>query len=181
MQKYFLAVVPPEPFLRKVEQLKLELKDQFGIKYALKSPAHITVKMPFSYDEHREKLLIEQLSSVVHPVRPFDLSVSRPKHFGNRVIFLSVGESPDLRALQAELRSFCKKQLHLVEELSDRNYTPHMTVAFKDLKPGIFDSVYTFVRERPLGFTWEVAQLCLLKKIEGKWIPTHFLPFLVKE
>ena len=61
MQKYFLAILPPQEFLEKVEELKLHLREKFNVKYALKSPAHVTVKMPFSYDEHKEEKLASML------------------------------------------------------------------------------------------------------------------------
>lgn len=177
MQKYFLAIIPPNPFFGQVEMLKEELKEQFGIKYAMKSPAHITVKMPFSFDEKREPYLLDQLRAKFSQESPFDLTVSGIGHFGNRVIFLAVHESLPLRALQSDLRVFCRKQLHLVEELSDRNYTPHLTVAFKDLKPGKFEDVLRSLKKLRVGYTWTSSEVCLLKKIEGKWKPLHFFPF----
>jgi 2'-5' RNA ligase len=177
MQKYFLAIIPPDPYFSQVEMLKEELKEQFGIKYAMKSPAHITIKMPFSFDEKREIYLLELLSAQFGQEAPFDLTVSGIGNFGNRVIFLAVNECLPLRTLQSELRVFCRKQLHLVEELSDRNYTPHLTVAFKDLKPGRFEEVLKSLKKQRVEFTWSASEVCLLKKIDGKWKPLHFFPF----
>jgi 2'-5' RNA ligase len=61
LQKYFLALVPEGNLQEKATSLKEMLKEQFNIKYALKSPAHITLKMPFSYNEAKEEYLIERL------------------------------------------------------------------------------------------------------------------------
>lgn len=177
MQKYFLAILPPNPFLDQVERLKLDLKDQFGVKYALKSPAHITVKMPFSYDENRESVLLQRLQEVFVKSTAVEVSVAGTGRFGNRVIFLSVKESQALRSMQSNIRSYCRKELHLTEELSDRNFTPHLTVAFKDLKPAAVDEIYVQVKNRRLEFSWTVSEICLLKKIEERWKPVHFFPF----
>jgi len=63
IQKYFLAIVPIGEIQRAATALKDELKEQLNIKYALKSPAHITLKMPFSYNEAKEKVLVEKLEN----------------------------------------------------------------------------------------------------------------------
>ena len=169
MEKYFLAILPSEEIFNRAEQIKNELKEKFNVKYALKSPAHITVKMPFPFDENREAQLIEKLGSFLKSYPCFDLRISGIHHFGNRVIYSKVAESEALRTLQEGLRKFCRLHLHLVEELSDRNYTPHITLAFKDIKPKIYDQVFEFVNKQPIEGAFSVHQICLLKKIEGRW------------
>jgi 2'-5' RNA ligase len=57
MQKYFLALVPEGEIAEKALQIKENIREQFNVKYALKSPSHITLKMPFSYNEAKENYL----------------------------------------------------------------------------------------------------------------------------
>jgi 2'-5' RNA ligase len=40
--------------------------------------------------------------------------------------------------------------LHLVVELSDRNFQPHITLAYKDLKEENFEEVLAFAKKTPL-------------------------------
>ena len=170
IQKYFLALLPPPEILEKAHAIKLMIKDQFGIKYALKSPPHITLKMPFSYNEAKETLLEKKLEDFLIAKKPFQVKIDGLGTFGNRVIFLRIEKSPELLQLQSSLKTFCKRELNLVDELSDRNYHPHMTVAFKDLKPRSFDEVLAMVKEQSFQTGFSAAHLNLLKRIDQKWI-----------
>jgi 2'-5' RNA ligase len=169
LQKYFMALVPPAEILERVTAIKEELQQKFGIKYALKSPAHVTLKMPFSYNEAKEDFLASRLGEFVKERAGFSVEVNSVGTFGNRVIFLDIVKSLPLESLQSDLRGFCRKELNLVEELSDRNYHPHMTVAFKDLKPAQFREVLEVIKSRSFSAQFEVNQLSLLKRTEGRW------------
>ncbi|MDR7128717.1 2'-5' RNA ligase [Algoriphagus sp. 4150] len=170
MQKYFLAIVPEGEFQERVSQLKLEIKDRYQAKYALKSPAHITLKMPFVYNEAKEEELTERLSGFTENYKPIGLTIKGVKTFGERVIYLGVESGEDLFAFQKDLRAFCKRELNLAEELSDRNYHPHMTIAFKDIKKSQFRDILQFSTEMNLTRKLRETHIVLLKKVEGRWV-----------
>lgn len=176
MQKYFLAIVPTDGIQEAATSLKLDLKDQFNIKYALKSPAHVTMKMPFSYNEAKENLLVERLSAFLATKKPFKIQVGGSGTFGKRVIFWKIKAGSELYDLQTDLKTFCKRELHLVDELSDRNYHPHMTIAFKDVKERDFDEVLTYASENSVKSELLVDQLMLLKRADGSWKSYKKLP-----
>ena len=169
MGKYFLALMPPEALAEEFAELKEQLKVRFLVKYALKSPSHLTLKMPFSYNEAKEGLLQEQLVQYLKEQKPFLVQVTGVSNFGQRVIYHRVLPCEPLTNMQLGLRSFCKKSLHLVEELSDRNFQPHLTLAYKDLKVSQFDEVLAFAREQAITADFLVDRLFLLKRIEGRW------------
>lgn len=169
LEKYFIALVPEGKLQEKATEIKLDLREKFNIKYALKSPAHITVKMPFLWNEHKEEKLIRELSSFASSRDCFELRLRGFWKFGNRVIFIDVVPNPLLQSLQSELAAYCKTRLNLVQELSDRNYTPHMTVAFKDIKAQNFDTYWKYVKRLSFDERFPVNNLALLKKISGKW------------
>ncbi len=170
MQKYFLAIVPDESLLAEAENLKLKLREKFGIKYALRSPAHVTVKMPFSYNEAKEGKLVEKLKSFLAGVDPFEIEVNGVDNFRNRVVFWNVEANERLNAFQQALKIYCKRELNLVDELSDRNFHPHMTIAFKDIKPKQFDEVYEFVKGIPIHAMIDIRELTILKRLDSRWV-----------
>jgi len=170
MQKYFLAIVPEGEFQDRVTNLKLEIKDRFQAKYALKSPAHITVKMPFVYNEAKEEKLIEKLGSFTNAYEPMTLTIGGVRTFGNRVIYLNVDAGKDLYGFQKELKTFCKRELNLVDELSDRNFHPHMTIAFKDINKSQFQNILQFSTEINLRLTLEISCILLLKRVNHSWV-----------
>lgn len=178
MEKYFLAILPPGPIMERAEAIKLGIKEEFGVKYALKSPAHITLKMPFSYNEAKENVLIAQLKSFASSQREFRLKIGGIATFGNRVVFVEVEKNDLLVKLQSDLKHFCKRILLLNDELSDRNFHPHMTLAFKDLKPAVFGEVLKFARSQSFEAEFPVKDLVLLKRIDHRWIAQITVPFI---
>lgn len=170
MQKYFLAIVPTGEIQQAATALKLELKAKLNVKYALKSPAHITLKMPFSFNEAKEKLLIEKLSNFLSTKKSFRIQVGGTGTFGKRVIFWKIRADSQLAELQADLKNFCKKELNLVDELSDRNYHPHMTIGFKDVKERDFDQVKALIQQSDIEQPMSVCAVHLLKRIDGNWV-----------
>jgi 2'-5' RNA ligase len=170
LAKYFIAVVPEGNIQKEVTDLKNQLMEHFGLKYSLKSPAHVTLKMPFSWDEKKEDKLFEKLETFISAQAPFVVQTKGFDRFGRRVLFVKILKSHSLQALQKALSKFCKQELKLVEELSDRNYHPHMTVAFKDVKEKDFELYEDFVKEIKMAYEIPVNQLALLKKIEEIWI-----------
>ncbi len=169
MKKYFLAIVPGGEIQKAATALKLEIKERFNVKYALKSPAHVTLKMPFSYNETKESILLGKLSAFVASRESFEIQVKETDTFGRRVIFWSIESGSKLFELQEDLKLFCKKELNLVDELSDRNYHPHMTIAFKDLKEKNFEEVLELVKENEINTDYTVNHLAILKRNEGRW------------
>lgn len=169
MQKYFLAILPDGKIQEKATDLKLEIRDKFNVKYALKSPAHVTLKMPFVYNEAKEAVLEERVGQFLAEYASFSIQVKGTGTFGNRVIFWKIEYDKALIDLQSQLTFFCKRELNLVAELSDRNYYPHMTLAFKDFKNDSFQPIFDLVREKSLSTTFHVQHIALLKKVEGRW------------
>jgi 2'-5' RNA ligase len=125
--------------------------------------------MPFRYKEAKEKELEVRLTTLLETQAPFQLQLAGIGYFGRRNIHQQVVASESLLQLQATLRSYCKKSLHLVEELSDRNFQPHVTLAYKDLKLEQFEEVLAFARNHAERGDFWVDQAYLLKKVEGRW------------
>lgn len=169
MGKYFVGLLPPAPIEAQFKTIKQGFADQFQVKYALQAPVHLTLKMPFRYKEAKEKELGALLTTVLEGQMPFLLQLTGIGHFGKRNIHQKVALSESLLHLQTTLRSFCKRSLHLVEELSDRNFQPHLTLAYKDLKPSHFEEVLAFAQKNALKEGFLVEQAYLLKKVEGRW------------
>ncbi len=169
MGKYFVGLLLPPAFESQFNKLKQGFAEQFQVKYALQAPSHLTLKMPFRYREAKERELGARLITLLEAQAPFQLQLADIGHFGRRNIHQQVMPSEPLIQLQTTLRSFCKRSLHLVEELSDRNFQPHVTLAYKDLKPSYFEEVLAFARKNAGHGEFLVEQAYLLKKVEGRW------------
>ncbi len=169
MGKYFVGLLPPAPLEAQFKTVKQGFADHFQVKYTLQAPTHLTLKMPFRYKEAKEKELEARLTTVLEGQSSFLLHLTGIGHFGKRNIHQQVAPSDSLISLQATLRSFCKKSLHLVEELSDRNLQPHLTLAYKDLKPANFAEVLAFASKNAVQGEFLVENAYLMKKVDNRW------------
>jgi len=96
------------------------------------------------------------------------------------VIFWKIEADPNLYKLQESLKSYCKRELNLVDELSDRNYHPHMTIAFKDVKERDFDQVKALVTNGSIDQPLHVFYVELLKRMDRRWEVIYSFPLLPK-
>ena len=169
MGKYFVGLLPPATLEAQFKLLKQGFAEQFQVKYALQAPAHMTLKMPFLYKEAKEAELAARFTSLLEKQEPFLLQLTGIGNFGKRNIHKQVAPSESLMQLQTTLRSFCRRSLHLVEELSDRNFQPHLTLAYKDLKPVNFEEVLAFARNNAVRGEFLVEKAYLMKKVDNRW------------
>lgn len=169
IEKYFIALVPEGSFQEKVLAWRLELKERFNLKYALKTPAHITLKMPFDWNETKEEKLALRLGRFFSGFGPIHLAFRDFNRFGKRVIFIDVMPNPLLPAMQSELSKYCRIELKLPEELGDKSFRPHVTIAFKDTKPQKFEEYWAYIGPQKFKAHFHFQDVALLKRIEGKW------------
>ncbi|MDO9552464.1 2'-5' RNA ligase family protein [Rhodonellum sp.] len=174
MTKYFVAYVPEGEIQEEATKLKLELYEAFNLKYALKSPSHVTLKMPFSWNEAKEEKLIQKIKEFFDGIQALPLTFQGFGKFGRRVIFVNVVGNPELSKMQREFSSYCKTALNQVEELSDKSFRPHMTLAYKDTKENRFEEYWDFISQKKFSKEVLVDKIALLRRVERKWQVIHF-------
>lgn len=181
LQKYFIAIVPPQPVLEEVLLIKQYVASQYLSKGALRSPAHITLHMPFEYEENKEQRLTDCLSLFKFdhevPVNLKDYGCFEP-----RVIFVDVPASALLLQLQHRLVEHVRTGLHLLNQAQSlRGFHPHLTVAFRDLKKPQFYKAWEEFRDRRFAAHFTCKSICLLKLSDIGWMvhrEFQFTPFL---
>lgn len=177
-QKYFIAVVPPDPLFRTIHDVKNHFREVYNARAALRSPPHITLHMPFLWNERKESKLISVLSEFATAINPFELTATRFGSFPPRVIFVALEESPPLVQCQHALHRFCKINLNLFNaNYQERPFHPHMTVAFRDLRKEAFSEAWKEFEHRSIQASFTVDRLCLLKHDGKEWKVYASLPF----
>lgn len=163
--KYFIAIIPPEPIAGELYKLKEYFRDKYKSKASLNSPTHITVHMPFEYDN--EEKLVRILKKFHHGKIHVEL-----KDFGcfePRVIFVDVVKDPALDNVQQQLMSFCKTELNLFNsQYGDQPFHPHVTLAFRDLKKPAFFEAWQEFKEKKYSAAFDATRLSLMKH-DGKF------------
>lgn len=167
---YFVAIVPPEPLLNSLAEMKVVACNQFNSCAALNSPPHITLHMPFRWKRKKEDRLFQFFESFQSEVDAIPISIDGVDHFDDRVIFLSISPNESLFSLQSSLVKSMKKSLNLFNaQYKDKAFHPHITIAFRDLKKQYFQEAYTHFKELNHQNQFNSTGFTLLKHDGKKW------------
>jgi 2'-5' RNA ligase len=174
-RKYFMAIILRGKALEDAEKIKESLGSEFGLKGALRSPSHITLHRPFEWSEEKENILREKLRSFRSPP-PYSILLQGFDAFPRRVVFVAVKADQALYEHYTALKKFAKSELGLLNEwVDERGFHPHVTVAFRDLKPKLFQPVVDFLTRTPFEHQCLVEGFSLLK-LEEKWEELEHFP-----
>ena len=169
LEKYFIAIVPPEPLLSEIQGIKKDIFEKYQTKGALRSPGHITLHMPFSFEDGKEEKLISCLEDFKFN-QPFSIELENYSCFEPRVIYINVKQQEVLTELQKQLVQHVKRNLQLFNQSDDRRgFHPHITVAFRDLKKQNFYTVWEEYKNTALEASFHCNSICLLKHIIDRW------------
>lgn len=176
--KYFIAIIPPEPAYSAIETIKKEVSIKYNNKSALRSPPHITLHMPFEWKTEKENNLVLVLEKF-HFTTSFTLKLNNFSCFEPKVVFIDVNQEPLLTALQSNLTNHVKKNLNLFNQSNNlRNFHPHITIAFRDLKKSAFYEMMGEYREKKFAADFPVTSFFLLKHTGKSWLPHKEFKFI---
>jgi 2'-5' RNA ligase len=177
-QLYYIAIIPPEPILSEIRDFKLHFAQHYNSKSALRSPGHITLHMPFQWKPEKEGLLIATLSDFVLQQQSTELILNGFGAFKPRVIFIEVEPNALLTALQLSLSKWMKLHLNVFNaNYREQAYKPHITVAFRDLRPAQFNAAWMLFKEREYKTSFWASSISLLKHKQNYWEIIKEFPF----
>ena len=170
MSLYFIALLPPQSIQDYATEVKQYFADNYDSKHAFKSPPHITLQPPFEWNTHKITDLEECLQKFVKGRNSIPVTLNGYGAFVPRVIYIDVVKSLELMNLQADLIMYLENHLEIVDKVGkSRGFTPHMTVAFKDLKKENFKAAWMEFENRELHFEFTAEKLTLLKHENKRW------------
>ncbi len=166
---YLIALLPPPDLRERVRLLKEEMRNRFGSGHALKSPAHITLQMPFRLESEAEVLLIKRLKGFGGQQHSFLVELQGFGCFPPRVLFVRIGNPGPVTALESALRLALAQESALEITPSDLPFHPHMTIATRDLEEPAFQMAWAEFKDRPFQEVFEASSLFLLKHNGQSW------------
>ncbi len=165
---YFIALVPEEPLLEELWKLKKIISEEYYTRQALRSPPHVTLFMPFQWRDDREEKLIEHLSQIDHP--EVKLELSGFDAFPPRVLYMDVVQHNSLMDLQQHVLKLVRRILPSKDgNYKDRGFTPHLTLAFRDLRKSEFQKAWEAYKDREFKAEQRIVDVCLLKHNGKYW------------
>lgn len=174
VDRFFLALIPPEPLASQVTALKTQMQAQYQTHAALRSPPHITLQPPFQWPVDRWQDFTTTLQTLARVQTPVTVDLYGFGAFPPRVIFVHVVPSPGLMALQGAIATTLETQLALRPDL--RPYHPHMTIAFRDLSGAAFRQAWPQFQTRPFAAQFTATALSLLRHTGQRWQVHHTYP-----
>jgi 2'-5' RNA ligase len=166
---YFIAIIPDEELRAKVKSLKEEMRDRFGAKHALKTPAHVTLVPPFKREETHERFISDFLRRFAWVQESFSLTMDGFGCFSPRVIYIDVKDPDPIRRLQAKMCGGLEDEYLLKPEELGARFSPHMTIATRDLDKEQFHRAWPEFKNRTLHANFEVKSVFLLKHNGKFW------------
>lgn len=177
-RRFFIALLPPTAVQEKANEIKAVMRDEYQSKAAFRSPPHITLHAPFNWSIDRLDKLRESLMQFAASQSSVPVTLDGFGAFKPHVIYINVVKSEGLMMLQPQLLTVMEERIGLVSK-SDRNraFVPHLTVAFRDLKPAMFRKAWSAFQYREIHFDFMVNELTLLIHEGSSWKIESIFPF----
>ena len=175
---FFIALLPPLTIQNSITEIKQHCADVYESKAALKSPPHITLQSPFKWDVDAVPILEESLKSFAQTRIPVPITLKGFGAFKPRVIYVRVLKIPELIAIQKDLMAYLDSFGIVDERSKNRPFSPHVTVAFRDLKRQNFRKAWTEFENQSLEFEFMASNLTLLLHDGRRWTVSVEFPFL---
>ena len=167
--RFFVAFLPPPEVDTYANDVIRELSDRYQTRTA-KAPPHITIQPPFEWPLERLPELTASLHRFAQGRSPVPITLDGFGAFRPRVLFINVLKAPELMALQAELMQHLEDTLNIVDEKNKRRgFSPHMTVASRNVSPAIFRSAWADLQPRTATFNFLCDRLTLLIYQGERW------------
>ncbi|WOB43746.1 2'-5' RNA ligase family protein [Thermoleptolyngbya oregonensis NK1-22] len=167
--RFFIALVPPPAIQDYANGVIQELGDRFQTHTA-KAPPHVTLQPPFEWSPARADRLTEELAAFAQRQSSVPVHLLGFGQFSPRVLYIHVERTPALLALQAALAEHLEQTLGIVDpKAKRRRFTPHITVASRNITPYTFQQAWALLKERPLDLRFSGDRLTLLKHDGHEW------------
>ncbi len=137
-EMYFIALQPPPALSAQITAIKQGLADRWGLRHALRSPPHITLRSPFRWTAEQRTSQAPGLQHWAATQRPVHIELNGFDCFAPRVLFIRVEDNPALRQLQQGLMQHLILSGAAPAEAHPRPFHPHLTLAHRDLTPTLF-------------------------------------------
>lgn len=166
---YFIAIEPDESVINDIRSFQRYMSDHFSSSRQLGIPVHITLIPPFRMDPAKENDFVKLLARSVEDKPGFKMVCNDFDHFRFRVLFVATQSNLILNELQQVLRINVNKWLGTDQEPHEHTFTPHITIANKDLTPDNFKGAWSKFKNRYYRKAFNVDNVVLYKHDEGSW------------
>jgi 2'-5' RNA ligase len=176
--RFFIALMLPQAVQEYANQVIAELKADYQTDTANVQP-HITLQAPFLWQSEQLPELESCICAVAQAHAGIPIVVSNFGAFAPRVLYLDVHKTAELLALQSRLAEQLEATLGIVDSKAKaRSFSPHITVASRNLKRKTFQQAWGKLQERQVEFNFVCDRLTLLRHDGSRWQTATEFPFV---
>lgn len=170
-------MIPDDPLQGEIREVKEYFKNHYNTRGALRSPAHLTLHMPFLWKTKKEGRLISLLAQATK-FNSFQLEMDGFGAFEPRTIFIKHKKSKELNDFHKALTHHTRSEMNLFNATHNHGFNPHITVAFRDLKKDQFSEAWKEFKDRSFRAIFSVNSFWLLKHNGKVWQAHHEFEFV---
>ncbi len=168
-RRFFVSLLPPQSIQDEVTEIKLYFAKCYQSCHALKSPPHVTLQPPFQWECSRLADLEASLANFAASYPPVPITLDGFGVFPPKVIYVNVIKTPELMGIQPLLMADLETNLNIIEASKQRSFSPHMTVAFRDLTRENFRKSWAEFEHQPFHHEFVAQSLTLLQHDGTLW------------
>ncbi|TGE28771.1 2'-5' RNA ligase family protein [Hymenobacter metallicola] len=174
---FLVALLPPEPVFSEVWAMKQEVHQLTGSRNAVRLPPHITLIPPLRQPEAFEPEFRATLAEFAKTQARFSVGLQDFRWFGNRTLFVQVAQPGPVQAFHAALVAWCAQHAPRVPR-ENRPFTPHMTLATRDLPTSAVPELRSLFVARHYQATFAVGSFVLFRHDGQQWrqVEEFYLP-----
>ncbi len=170
-QTHFIGVVSPEDLSDTLSGCRQWMGDRFGCKSGFATPFHVTLIPPFGVSEQQDfEGLLKALTEVSSRASGFSAQVSGFGAFGDRTVFAHVEPDPRWNLLRDSVFSSVSAAVSGRLKKDARPFTPHVTVANRDIPPGAIPTALSYFATIPLELSFPVNEITLFEREREGWV-----------
>lgn len=167
---YFIALLPPDGISEIVTSIKQEMAKNYNTQKALRLPPHFTVQVPFWNPQTEAEKIIEVTETFTRRRIPIEIELVNFGSFKPHTIFIKVKDPTLIRAFQEGLAEDLKKNLELSEDEAPLLGKPHLTIAYKDLRPR-FKEAWKDYKKRAFYSKFMIDKVVIFEHDQKQWHP----------
>jgi 2'-5' RNA ligase len=171
MENLFLVcLIPPVSIVEDVDAIRTDLSERFAVLESLKRPAHITLYNPVKISSSAEELKFFKALEDASFADPFTQVIKNYNSFEPHTVYINVDQNEGIMQLQSQIKK-ALKPLNLLPQKESFKFTPHLTIAFKDVKPNVYAEIMDELKDKKFKREFLVGSFSVYKHIDKKWRP----------
>ena len=170
---HFIGVLVPEDIRATLEDCRRYMNEAYGCKSGYGTPIHVTLVPPFHLPEEFSTkdlaMVIEKEVILAGSELKFDGHIENFDAFGDRTIFAKVVPNENWTKLRDKVIGAVLKAAPGCTKKDKRPFTPHLTVANRDIPSGASVAALQVMNELNLVEDFPVDKVAIFERGGGKW------------